>query len=108
APPDQMANTEFMQGMIQHHGQALQMVRLLETRTEKAAMKRLAQKIEISQIQEIQAMKTWLANRGRAAPVEMPNGAMRLDGASMPLMPGMLSRQQMAALAAANGRAFDR
>jgi len=108
APPDRAANTEFMQGMIQHHEQALQMVKLLGTRTDNPAMKLLARKIEISQTQEIQAMQTWLARRGETGPVAMPNGTMQLAGTPMPPMPGMLTPQQMAALAKASGPVFNR
>lgn len=108
APPDRAANAEFMQGMILHHAQALEMVRLLETRTDDPGMKLLAKKIGISQTQEIQAMQAWLARRGQTGPVAMADGTMQLAGTPMLPMPGMLTPQQMAALASARGSAFNR
>jgi uncharacterized protein (DUF305 family) len=108
APPDQIANTGFMQGMILHHAQALDMVKLLETRTDDPGMLLLAKKIEISQTQEIQTMQRWLARREQTVPVAMSGGMMGLGGMAMPPMPGMLTPQQMTALAATHGTAFNR
>jgi uncharacterized protein (DUF305 family) len=99
-----------MQGMIDHHAQALEMVALLNTRTAREDMKRLGQRIAISQSDEIAAMKAWLGERGVAGSERHHGadaGAMAHDGTA-PLMPGMLSAAQMAALAQARGPAFDR
>jgi uncharacterized protein (DUF305 family) len=104
-PPDRPANREFIQGMILHHAQALEMVKLLETRTDDPGMRLLAKKIEISQTQEIQAMQAWLARHGQTGPQPMPDGTMQLVRTPMP---GMLTAQQMAALADARALAFDR
>lgn len=96
------ADVKFMQGMIGHHAQALEMVALLDTRTRSEDMKRLALRIRISQDDEIVMMKRWLTVRGAALPDEH---AHHMHGAT--LMPGMLTQDEMAKLAAATGPAFD-
>lgn len=92
-----------MQGMIGHHAQALEMVSLLDTRTESADMKMLALRIKVSQQDEIRFMQRWLQDRGEAAPGEHAHHAHDFKR-----MPGMLSPDEMAKLTAAKGRAFDR
>ena len=96
------ADVEFMQGMIGHHAQALEMTALLYTRTKRPEMKLLAERIDVSQGDEIKMMKTWLTNRGAEVPSEH---AHHMGGA---LMPGMLTAEQMAKLGAASGDEFDR
>ena len=97
------ADTAFMQGMIGHHAQALDMVALLETRTDSPEMKMLALRIKVSQQDEIKFMQRWLRERGEAVPDEHAHHAHDFK-----LMPGMLSPEEMAKLAAAKGQAFDR
>jgi uncharacterized protein (DUF305 family) len=97
------ADVRFMQGMIHHHAQALDMTALLSTRTGSDDMRKLAQRIDLSQTDEIKMMRRWLEVRGEAAPDEHAHHA---PGA--PLMPGMLTAGEMARLAAAKGEAFDR
>lgn len=97
------ADVRFMQGMIPHHAQALDMVGLLGTRTASEAMRALGRRIELSQRDEIAFMRQWLQARGEDAPDEH---AHHLPGA--PLMPGMLTPQEMDRLAAATGVEFDR
>ena len=96
------ADVTFMQGMIGHHAQALEMVAFVEARTQSDDMKRLALRIKISQDDEIGMMKRWLTVRGAALPDEH---AHHMHGAT--LMPGMLTQDEMARLAAATGPAFD-
>jgi uncharacterized protein (DUF305 family) len=95
-------DTRFMQGMIGHHAQAVEMVDLLKTRTEREEMRMLGLRIEVSQNDEIKMMKRWLEARGEPLPSEhahhTPAGQM----------PGMLTAAEMAALRAAKGAAFDR
>jgi uncharacterized protein (DUF305 family) len=97
------ADIEFMQGMIGHHAQAIEMTNLLATRTESGDMRKLAKRIELSQADEIKMMQEWLRNHGQPAPSEhehhMHPGM---------LMPGMLTPEQMEQLAAAHGAAFDK
>src|SRR5438309_7591663 len=55
------ADIKFMQGMIGHHAQALEMVQLLKTHSASDDMKKLALRIELSQDDEIKMMQGWLA-----------------------------------------------
>jgi uncharacterized protein (DUF305 family) len=96
------ADVEFMQGMIGHHAQALEMTELLQTRTDSEAMKLLARRIELSQSDEIGMMQRWLRDRGKA----LPDPHAHHHGGM--LMPGMLTAAQMEQLAAARGPEFDR
>jgi len=97
------ADVKFMQGMIHHHSQAIDMVELLYQRTASDDMKKLAKRIEVSQNDELGLMRRWLEARGQEAPG--PH-AHHMPGA--PMMPGMLSADEMAKLAAAKGPEFDR
>lgn len=96
------ADTKFMQGMISHHAQAVEMVDLLKTRTVREDIRMLGLRIEVSQNDEIKMMKFWLAARGESLPGEhahhTPAG----------MMPGMLTPDEMAKLRAAKGAEFDR
>ena len=96
------ADVAFMQGMIGHHAQAVEMTTLLKTRTKSDAMRRLAERIEVSQSDEIRLMEQWLRDHGQP----LPDPHAHHNGAA--LMPGMLSAEDMAQLAAASGPAFDR
>jgi uncharacterized protein (DUF305 family) len=97
------ADVRFMQGMIGHHAQAIEMVALVSPRTRNEDLKQLALRIELSQADEIAMMQQWLEARGQARPDPHAHHA---HGAV--LMPGMLTPEQMARLAAATGAAFDR
>jgi uncharacterized protein (DUF305 family) len=97
------ADVRFMQGMIGHHSQAVEMVELLRTRTTRKDMQMLGQRIALSQEDEIKMMQRWLQVRGQGIPG--PH-AMHMHGAT--LMPGMLTEEEMARLAEAKGDEFDR
>jgi uncharacterized protein (DUF305 family) len=105
------ADVEFMQGMIMHHSQAVEMVALLRTRGKSPALKSFGEKISISQTDEIGFMKRWLESRGQPATMEMDHSHMSAaDMKNMNmnmLMPGMLTPEQMSALAKAKGAQFD-
>lgn len=104
APPRHTpADVRFMQGMIVHHAQALVLTALVGERAASPAIRLLAERIDVSQRDEIAAMRTWLADHG--APAEDPHAA---HGDHAAMMPGMLSPAQLEALAAARGPAFDR
>src|SRR5256885_14437455 len=62
------ADTRFMQGMIHHHAQALEMAALVPSRTQRDDMKLLAERIDVSQKDEIAAMRTVLAEHHEAVP----------------------------------------
>jgi uncharacterized protein (DUF305 family) len=97
------ADVRFMQGMIGHHAQALEMAALLPSRTSRDDMKMLAMRIEVSQADEIKMMQYWLDARSQTVPVLHAHHA---HGST--LMPGMLTMEEMERLAGAKGAAFDR
>ncbi len=97
------ADIKFMQGMIGHHAQALEMVALLQTRTLSPDMKKMAQRIQISQADEIKMMQSWLARHGQ----QVPTGKEHHTHGGM-LMPGMLTDDEMKRLASEKGNAFDK
>jgi uncharacterized protein (DUF305 family) len=94
-----VADVQFMQHMIGHHAQALRMTEMARGQGASDAVVRLAQKIDISQRDEIEMMKSWLVERGQTVPGDAHSHAM---------MPGMLTDEQLARLGAARGREFDR
>ena len=97
------ADVRFMQGMIGHHAQALEMTALLPSRTSRDDMRLLARRIELSQADEIAAMQRWLKTHGQTIP---DLHAHHAHGST--LMPGMLTAEEMGRLAAATGGEFDR
>ena len=104
-------DVKFMQGMIHHHAQAIDMTELLKTRTASDDMKKLGLRIQVSQTDEIRMMQRWLQGHG----VEAPDPhAMHMPGMVMPgmdhgpMMPGMLTPEEMARLAQLKGTEFDR
>jgi uncharacterized protein (DUF305 family) len=108
-PPWSRADVEFMQGMIMHHAQAVEMTALIESHTENKELRLLGARISSSQSDEIKFMKRWLAARGE--PVSMAAGGMQgmdMSREPMGLMPGMLTPEQMEALRKAKGPEFDR
>ena len=103
------ADVHFMQGMIMHHAQALQMVSLIADHTTRPEMPLLGQRIAISQRDEIRMMRSWLQDHHEMVPDSTGHmAAMAGMGMGDMLMPGMMTPPQMAALAAAKGPAFDR
>jgi uncharacterized protein (DUF305 family) len=108
-PPRSKADVEFMQGMIMHHSQAVEMTAMIASHTENKNLRALGARISSSQSDEIKFMKRWLATRGEPLSMEMPGmPGMDANGGAMALMPGMLSAQQMEALRNARGADFDR
>jgi uncharacterized protein (DUF305 family) len=105
------ADVKFMQGMIHHHAQAIDMTELLKTRTNSDDMKKLGLRIQVSQTDEIRMMQRWLQARGQEVP---DPHAMHMPGMIMsgmdhgPMMPGMLTPAEMAHLAELKGVEFDR
>lgn len=108
-PPLSRADVEFMQGMIMHHAQAIEMTALIASHTENKDLQSLGARISRSQSDEITFMKRWLAARGEPISMAMPGMPdMDMQGRTMALMPGMLTADQMAALRRAKGPEFDR
>ena len=115
------ADIDFMTGMIAHHSQAIIMSRWAPTHGASPAMLRLTERIINAQQDEIALMQRWLRDRGQPVPdplgghdqmagmdhsqmAGMDHGQMGMPH----LMPGMLTPEQMQALDAARGPAFDR
>lgn len=117
-PPPSSKDVEFMQGMIMHHAQAVEMTALIKSRTENKDIRLLGAKISQSQVDEMEFMKRWLEVRGE--PVTPPmsgkneshsHGGHHSGSDSAhhhSLMPGMLTPEQMDALKKAKGAEFDR
>jgi uncharacterized protein (DUF305 family) len=110
-------DVHFMQDMILHHAQAVQMAALVKDRTNRQALVDAARRIDASQADEINFMRKWLRDRGQTAPdpaaaghmmhampAMAPMSGMKGDHAAL----GMATPEQMAALAAAKGPEFDR
>lgn len=115
----------FMQHMIVHHAQAVEMVALLRAQGADPTVRLMGERIAMSQEAEMALMRDWLMQRGQ--PLEMPGmghggmdhsahmnhagmsqGGMAMEPSDTPVMPGMLSPRQMQTLAAARGAEFDR
>jgi uncharacterized protein (DUF305 family) len=113
-PPSSPKDVEFMQGMIMHHAQAIEMTALIPSHTENKDLQSLGVRISSSQTDEIKFMKRWLTTRGEPVSTAMPDmknpDVKNEDMAhhAMPLMPGMLTPEQMEALHKAKGADFDR
>ena len=112
-PPASPKNVEFMQGMIMHHAQAVEMTALMESHTDNKDLRLLGARISHSQSEEIKFMQRWLEARGEPTTMPMPKmSGMDMAGMDMSkdqmLMPGMLTAKQMEALRNARGTDFDR
>jgi len=112
-PPVSAADVQFMQGMITHHAQAVEMTALIESRTQSHDVRSLGARISHSQADEIRFMQRWLLSRGQT----ISGGTHDMHHKSMDhknmsheqmLMPGMLTAEQMEALKQARGEEFDR
>jgi uncharacterized protein (DUF305 family) len=105
------ADVAFIQGMIPHHVQALRMTRLVPDRTSREDVPLFAERIDLSQEDEIDVMRRWLEARDEEVPSlgaghDMDDMAgMEMDGE---LMPGMLTEEELLELEAASGEEFDR
>lgn len=122
-PPNSAKNIEFMQGMIMHHSQAVEMTDMIASRSKNPEVIRMGVRISQSQAQEIEFMKRWLTARGGALRMKMGDmGDMKMGGMDMNgmgdmkmdkmsqhhMMPGMLSPEQMELLKNAKGEEFDK
>ena len=107
-PPVATADVQFMQGMIVHHAQAVEMTALIESHTDNKDVRSLGARISHTQAEEIRFMKRWLVSRGQ--PVADATHSMHAHHKNMAgdLMPGMLTSEQMEALKQAKGDEFDR
>lgn len=112
-PARAQADTDFMQGMIMHHGQAVEMTAMIPTHTTNPQVNAIGARISRSQSDEMQFMKRWLHARGEKTGMTMPEAMpgmpeMTMSGEAIPAMPGMLTPAQMDTLRKAHGPDFDR
>jgi len=103
-------DVRFMQEMITHHQQAIDMAALVKDRTNRQEVIAVARRIDASQADEMKFMKTWLRERGQSEPDAHAAHMMHAAafGGAGHDVPGMATPEQMAAMAAAKGLAFDR
>lgn len=102
--------------MIVHHSQAVEMVALLLKRGASKELQAFGKRISVSQADEIESMKQWLREHNQpvvAAHAHMHHHTPGMDMSKMaagdvPVMPGMLSPNQMKVLAKSSGKVFDR
>lgn len=97
-------DVKFMQDMIPHHNQAVQMAELVSDRTNNQELRDVAGRIDASQVDEIDFMDGWLSDRGEAVPETTAHSAMHMSH----VMAGMASPEDMARLAELEGTEFDR
>jgi uncharacterized protein (DUF305 family) len=106
-PPPSPADVKFMQGMIMHHAQAVEMTALIASHTQNNDLRSLGARISRSQSDEMKFMKRWLTARGEpAAPAMHAMHGMDMSSHQM-MMPGMLTAKQMDTLKNAKGEEFD-
>ena len=103
SPPHHAADATFMRGMVGHHAQAVLMTSLVMDRTDNAALRLLAERITVSQTDEIAWMERWL--KDRKEPLPDPHAHHQPGHTAMA---GMLTDAQLAELTAARGARFDR
>jgi uncharacterized protein (DUF305 family) len=101
APDHNAADVSFMQRMIVHHRQALVMTALVADRTERDDLPLLAERITVSQEDEIERLSMWLTDRDEA----VPDDGDHQDHAGMP---GMATAEQLTELEEAQAPAFER
>jgi len=112
--PHNAADVAFATGMVPHHGQAVVMAEMAETRAASPEVRQLAADIKAAQGPEIAQMSGWLAGWGEDVP-DADSMAMGMDhdmgdmgGDDSSGMGGMMSSDDMSKLTAASGPAFDR
>ena len=88
----------FAQAMIPHHQQAIDMSNLALKNSQSARVQGLAQRIKSAQTTEIATLRKWIDDSGMGDSHAGDHGSMS----------GMLSKEEMSALAAAQGPAFDK
>lgn len=96
-PSFTQADVEFVQMMLAHHAQALEMTAMVESRTTSDDLPLLAKRMDVSQRDEIALMQQWLEDRNQPAAMSPDHGHM----------PGMLTPEQIARLSEAEGAEFD-
>lgn len=104
------ADVHFVTGMISHHAQAIVMANWAPTHDASDAIRRLCERINNAQTDEIALMQAWLKDRGQPVPEPKPMPVKMTMGGVVHemMMPGMLTDEQMKQLDQARGGEFDR
>jgi uncharacterized protein (DUF305 family) len=99
---DTRAVRPFLERMISHHLQALELTALVPDRSDRVGVRQIAERMRIVQAEEIRLMEYWLQN-------ETSSGVMGDSEEVEPVgMPGMLSPERMQRLRGLEGPEFDR
>ncbi|MCC6929353.1 MAG: DUF305 domain-containing protein [Gemmatimonadaceae bacterium] len=115
--PYTKADIDFMSGMIHHHAQAIQISKWAPSHGGSPSIIRLTERIINAQRDEINLMQGWLRDRNQLPPAAdtlgtgMSHAGMQHAGmqhGASPMMPGMLTDEQLKQLDAARGTEFDR
>lgn len=93
----------FVRDMLHHHSQAIQMTGFVDDRSDDDDVRLLAERMEVSQADEMTQLETWLQKRGE--PVRDPDAAHDAHAAGS--MPGLLTDAELAQLEGAQGDEFD-
>ena len=96
------ADIKFLQGMIVHHQQAIVMSKLAAKRTNNKTIIDLANRIDLSQVDEINFMESWLSSRNQNAHEMNHKDHMHMS------MSGMATPAQIESLKNSNSTDFDR
>ena len=112
------ADVEFASQMIVHHASAVHMAKMVDDKEVSPEVAQLADAIEAAQTPEIEQLSGWLEEWGEPVPdvADMMSGMDGMDMGDMDMggmdmgdedMPGMMSAEDMSALAAAEGSEFE-
>lgn len=100
------ADVTFLQSMYPHHAQAIEMAKLVPTRSQNQQILELAANIEKAQGPEMDQITALLQQFGKPAPSADMGDTGDMGG--MTGMPGMMSPQQMSSLMVLSGSEFDK
>ena len=92
----------YLQMMVAHHEQGLQMVELAEQNATRDAVRTLAEAVDVTQTDEVKLMKSWLTGWSKPATVDHAPQAHADHGG----LPGT-GPEEIAALRKARGPAFE-
>jgi uncharacterized protein (DUF305 family) len=108
--PYSEADIDFMAGMIPHHAQAVLIAGWAASHGARPDVRILCERMVVAQRDEIEMMRQWLSDRGQAVPdANATHHRMKMNGVEHDmLMPGMLTKEQLAELDKARGPEWDR
>ncbi len=101
------ADITFMQDMIMHHDQAVQMTAMIDGRSQREEVRQLGERISASQDDEMQFMVDWLEEQGQPVMPAAADRSQHAHHSGHSTMTGMLTDAELANLRAAQGNQFD-